>query len=123
MCKHQIWLTCSDIGKGLLTLKNNVLVEILHICEMGPQLMICCNLTLPPRTLAKINVHVDLKVHSAEHTYEVKPNSLLMDQYPIVVVMPVIHIMPRWTDTIVSFILINFSTESIFLSKYEVLGC
>ena len=50
------------------------------------------SLILPPRILAVINVYVDLKGNSAEHTYEVKPNSLFMDQYPNMVIIPVIHI-------------------------------
>ena len=50
------------------------------------------SLTLPPRTLAVINVHVDVKGKSTEHTYEVKPNSLLMVQHPNMVIIPVIHI-------------------------------
>ena len=123
MHKHQIALTWSNTGKGLLTLKNKLLVETLDICKMGPQLMTCSNLPLPPRTLAVINVHVDLKVNSAEHTYDVKPNSLLMDWYPNIVVVPVIHIMPKQTETIIPFIVINLSTESIFLSKCEALAC
>ena len=79
MHKHRIGLTWSDIGKALLTLKNKVLVEPLDICETSPQPMTCSNPFLSSRTLAVINVHVDLKVNSAEDTYEVKPKSLLMD--------------------------------------------
>ena len=82
-------------------MKNKVLVETLDICEMGPQLVACFNLILLPITLAVINVHIDLKVNSAEHTYEGKPNSLLMDWYPKKVVMPVIHITPRQIVTII----------------------
>ena len=83
--------------------------------------MTCSNLTLLPRTSEVINIHVDLRVNSVEHTYGVKPNSLLMDRYPNMVVMPVIHIMPRWTDTIIPFTVTNQSTEVRFLSKCEVL--
>ena len=66
---------------------------------MGPQLMTCSSLLLPHRTLVVVSVHVDLKENSTEHTYEVKPNGFLMDQYPNTVIIPVIHIMPMWTDT------------------------
>ena len=72
--------------------------------------------------LAVINVYVDLKGDSTEHTYEVKPNSLLMDEYPNMVIIPVIHITPMQVDTIIPFTVINLSTESIFLSKCKVLG-
>ena len=101
MHNHQIWLNWSDIKKGFLTLKNKVLVETLDICEKGPQPMTCSNLTLPTRTFEVIDIHVDLKVNSPKHTYEVMTNSLLMDRYPNMVGMPVIHIMPRWTDTFI----------------------
>ena len=45
--------------------------------------------------LAVINGHVDLKGNSTEHAYEVKPNSPLMDQYPNMVIISVIHITPK----------------------------
>ena len=65
----------------MLYLKNKVLVETSDIYEMGPQIMTCSNLTLLPKTLEVINVYIDLKVNSAENSYEVKPNSFLLDQY------------------------------------------
>ena len=80
------------------------------------------SLTLPPRTLAVINVHVDLKGNSTKHIYEVKPNSFLMDQYPNMVIIPIIHTTAMQTDTIIPFIMINLYTESIFLSKHQGLG-
>ena len=97
MPKHQIRLSWSDTRKGLLTLENKVLVDTINIFETGPQLMTYSSLTLPPKTLAVINVHVDLKGNSTEHTYEVKPNSFPMDQYLNMIIIPVIHITPIWT--------------------------
>ena len=122
MQKHQIKLGWSDTRKGVFTLEDKMLVETINVCEIGPQLMTCSSLILPPRTLAVINVHVDLKGNFTEHTYEVKPNSLLMDQHPNMVIIPVIHITPKQTDTIDPFFIITLSTESIFLSKSEILG-
>ena len=89
---------------------------------MDHQLVTCSSITLPPRTLAVVSVHVDLKENSTVHTYEVKPNGFLMDQYPNMVIIPVIHIMPMWTDTTFPFVIINLSTKPIFLAKHEVLG-
>ena len=107
MCKHQIGLHWSDTRKGHLTLENKVLVETVNICETGPHLMTYSSLTLPPMTLAVISIHVDLKENSTQYTYKVKPNSFLMDQYPSMVIIPIIHITPLWTDTIIPFIIIN----------------
>ena len=120
--KHQIGLCCSDTRKGFLTLENKVLIETVNICETGPQLMTYSSLNLPPRTLAVINVYAGLKGNSAEQAYKVKPNCLLMDQYPNVAVIPVIHITPMWTDIIIPFIVVNLSIKSIFLSKCDVFG-
>ena len=122
MHKHQTRLSWSNARKRLLTLENKVLAEAVNICETGPQLMTYSSLPLPSRMLAVINIHVDLKETSTEHTYEVKQNSLLVDQYANMVIIHVIYIMPVQTDTIILFIIINLSTESIFLSKCEVLG-
>ena len=80
------------------------------------------SLTLPPSTLAVKNIYVDLKGNSTRNTYEVKPNSLLIDQYPNMEFTSVIHITPTQTDTIIPFVIINLSTKFIFLSKHEVLG-
>ena len=60
-----------------------MLVETINVCEIGPQLMTYSSLTLPLRTLEVINVHVELKGSYTEHTYEVRPKSVLMDQYCI----------------------------------------
>ena len=79
------------------------------------------SLNLHPRMLDVINVYVNLKGNSTEHICEVKPYSLLMDEYPNMVIIPVIHIIPPQTDTIIPFVIISLATESIFISKHEVL--
>ena len=99
-----------------------MLVETVNVCEIGPQLMTYSSLNLPTRMLAVINVHVEMKGNSTEHIYEVKPKSLLMDQHPNMVIIPVIHITSKQTDTIVSFVIINLSTKSVLLSRHEILG-
>ena len=38
------------------------------------------------------------------------------------VIIPVIHISPKQTDSIVPFVIINLSTESVFLSQCNMLG-
>ena len=45
-----------------------------------------------------------------------------MDQYPNMVIMPIIYITPMWTESSIPFIIINLSTESIFHSKCHISG-
>ena len=80
MHKHQISLSWSDTRKGFFTLENKVLVETVNICETGHPLVAYSSLALPCRMYAIINVQEDLKENSTECTYEVKPNSFLMNQ-------------------------------------------
>ena len=80
------------------------------------------NLILPPRMLVVLSVYKSLKENSSEHTYEVKPNKFLMDQYPNMVVIPVIYMMPMWTDITTIFIITNLSMKPIFLAKCKILG-
>ena len=122
MCKHHIGLSWSETRKRLLTLENKVLADAINICEMGSQLMTCSNIILPPRMLAIVSFYMDLKENSTEHTYKVRPNGFLMDQYPNMLITPVIHITLIQSDTTISVIIINPSTKPIFLVKCEVLG-
>ena len=95
MWRHQVGLSWLDTRKGLLTLEDKMLVETINVCEIGHQLMDHSSVTLPPRMFAVIDVCVDLKGNSMQYTYEVRPNSLLMDQYPNMLIIPVIHITPK----------------------------
>ena len=79
--------------------------------ENFPHFLTHTNFSLPPRILAILNAWVELRGNPQDHT-----------QYPSMVVMPAIHISPKWTATIILFVLVNLSTESIFLSKNEILG-
>ena len=45
-----------------------------------------------------------------------------MDQQPNMVIMLVIHITLKQTNTIFPFVIINLSTKSVFLSKHNILG-
>ena len=73
-------------------------------------------LPLPPRMLAVINAHVDLK-GTLQNTPMKSNQSLLMDQYPNMVIIPVINTTPKQTDTVVPFVVINLSSKSIFHYK------
>ena len=100
-----------------------MLVETVDIYEIGPKLMTYSSLNLPPMMLAVINVHVDLKENSMQNMpMKSKQTVFLMDEYPIMVIIPAIHITPKQIDTIAPFIIINLSTKSIFLPKHEILG-
>ena len=56
--------------------------------------------------------------------YEVKPNLLLANEYPNLVVLPVLHLVQKEKHDSIPVALINLNEdERIFLKKGEILGC
>ena len=53
--------------------------------------------------------------------YEDNPNSFILNQHPILVVTPAIHIVTRHISTTVPYVLINLATVYIFVDKNEIL--
>ena len=107
MQKHKVGLKWSDTEKGLLTQSKNMLVETIKVYEMGPHILVCSDLILPLRMLTIHNACLELRGISKDQTYEVKPNSILSDQYPNMVVIPAIQITSEQANKFVPFVLIN----------------
>ena len=56
--------------------------------------------------------------------YEVKPNLLLTNEHPNLVVLPMLHLVQKEMHDSIPVVLINLNEdESIFLKKGEILGC
>ena len=56
--------------------------------------------------------------------YEVKPNLLLTNEHPNLVVLPMLHVVQREKQDSIPVALINLNEdEKIFLKKGEILGC
>ena len=101
--RHKTGSKWSDTGKGLLTHGKNMVVENINVCKVDHHILAHSNLKPPPRTFMILNAHVELGGNPKEQTYSVKPNSLLSDQYPSMVVMPAINITPKQVNTVVCF--------------------
>ena len=56
--------------------------------------------------------------------YEVKPNLLLTNEHPNLVVLPMLHLVQKEKHDSIPVALINLNEdEGIFLKKGEILGC
>ena len=93
-----------------------MLVETINVCENGPCIMTCTCFILPPRMLTILNVQVELRGNPQDHTYKVKPNSFLTNQYQNMVVIHTIHILLKQTATVTLFVLGNL-VNRVCLSK------
>ena len=58
-----------------------MLEETINVCKIGHHILALSELMLLPKTLTILNTSVGLRRNPLVLMYEVKPNSLLSDQY------------------------------------------
>ena len=76
------------------------------------------------RNLAVVNVLLDTKALQENQVYEVKPNLLLTNEHPNLVVLPMLYLVQKEKHDSIPVALINLNEdEGIFLEKGEILGC
>ena len=111
----------SENGRCILDHKQQVLVAAVNV-ETKPHLSLANSMTLPGRTLAVIYVNNNLSPEQSGHLYEIKPNYLLTNDYPNLCILPMIHNVDLHKTENVPLVIINLSTDSIYLSKGEIMG-
>ena len=78
---------------------------------------------IPGRNLAMVSVTFDTKTLQGNQVYEVKPNLLLTNEHPNLVILPMLHVVQREKHDSIPVALINLNEdERIFLKKGEILG-
>ena len=61
------------------------------------------------------------KEHWNTH-FNVKANRLLINEYPNLITIPTIHNVKNAQNPVIPYVLVNLSTESVYLPKRELLG-
>ena len=79
-------------------------------------------MTLPGRALAVVYVNNNLKPEQSGQLYEIEPNYLLTEEYPNLYIIPMIHNVDVHKTENVPLVVINFLTDSVYLSKGEIMG-
>ena len=122
--KHSIWTGWSPTGKVQLVSQQKFLVESLEVLMKGPMIHNRQGINIPGRNLAVISVLLDVKALQENQVYEVKPNLLLTNEHPNLVVLPMLHLVQKEKYNSVPVALVNLNDdERIFLRKGEILGC
>ena len=81
-------------------------------------------INIPGRNLAIVSVLLDTKALQENQVYEVKPNLLLTNEHPNLVVLPMLHLVQKEKHDSIPVAFINLNEdERIFLKKGEILGC
>ena len=79
-------------------------------------------MTLPRRFLAVVCVNNDLKPKQSGKLYEIEPNYLLTEEYRNLYIIPMIHNVDVHKTENIPLVVINFSMDSVYLSKGEIMG-
>ena len=122
--KHGIWTGWSPAGKVQLISQQKFLVESLEVLMKGPMIHNRQGINIPGRNLAVVSVLFNPKALQENQVYEIKPNILLMNEHPNLVVLPMLHMVKKEKYKSILVALINLNEDDrIFLKKGEILGC
>ena len=108
-------------GKCILDYQQQELVSSLDI-EDRPQLNLAYSVNLPGRSLAIVCVYNNLDPDQSRQLYEIELSQNLNENYPNLCVIPIIHNVDVHKTENVSLVVINLSTDDIYLSKGETMG-
>ena len=90
--------------------------------KIRPHLSLANSISIPGRTLAVTQVNNTLTQEQSGYLYEVEPNYLLTNGYPNLYIVPTIHNVDLHKSENVPLVVINFSTDNIYLPKGEIMG-
>ena len=121
LLQNHISVRYSENGKCILDHKQQELVASLSV-EDKSQLSLANSMTLPGRTVAVVHVSNDLKSEQSGQLYDVEPNYLLTEEYPNQYIIPMIHNVDIHKTEDAALVVINFLTDSVYLSKGEIMG-
>ena len=80
------------------------------------------SVTIPGRTLAIVCVYTTLKPYQSGSLFEIEPNDMILDKYPNICIIPMVHNEDVHRTEYLPLVFINLSQDDISLSKGEIMG-
>ena len=99
---NRIGTDWSQTGKFVLHHKEKVLVESLETYITGPRIYTRNHIDTPGRTLAVLNVTVDVRKEYCNTSFNVKANRLLINEYPNLIAILTIHNVKNVQNPVIS---------------------
>ena len=121
LIQNHIMVRYADDGKCILDYQQHELVASIDV-ENKPQLNMTHSVTLPGRTLAIVCIYNNLVPYQSAYIYEIEPSRNLYEKYPNLCVIPMIHNVDVHKTENVPLVVINLSSDEIYLSKGETMG-
>ena len=107
--------------KCILDYQQYELIASIDI-EDKPQLNMTHSVNLPGRTLAIVCVYNNLDPNQSGYMYEIEPCYQLIEKYPNLCVIPMIHNVDVHKTEHIPLVVINFTSDEIYLLKGETMG-
>ena len=121
LIQNHVTVQYADDGKCILDYQQQELVASINI-ENKPQLSLANSMTLPGRSLIVVCVCNNLEPDQSGQIYEIEPSQYLKEEYPNLCVIPRIHNADVYKTENVPLVVINLSTDDVYLSKGEIMG-
>ena len=77
---------------------------------------------IPGRTLAIVCIHNDLNPKQSGSLYEIEPNEMIIEKYPSLCIIPMIHNVDVHRTEHLPLVVINLATDDVNLLKGESMG-
>ena len=121
LLQYHITVRYAANGRCILDYQQQELIASIDI-ENKPQLYMTHTVVILGRTLAIVSVHNNLDPKQSGSLYEISPNDMLVDKYPNLCVIPMIHNMDVHRNEYLPLVVINLAIEDVNLSKGETIG-
>ena len=121
LMQNHITVRYAENGKCILDYQQHEPIACTAI-EDKPQLNMTHSVTLPGRTLAIVCIYNNLDPNQSGYIYEIEPCSQLIEKYPNLCVIAMIHNVDVHKTENVPLVVIDFASDEIYLSKGETLG-
>ena len=121
LIQNHVTVRYADDGKCVLDYQQQELVASMDI-ENKPQLSLANSVTLPGRSLIVVCVQSNLEPDQSGQIYEVEPNWCLIEEYPNLCIIPIIHNVDAHKTENVHLVVINLSNDDVYHSKGEIMG-
>ena len=121
LLQHNITVQYAANGKCILDYQQQELIASIDI-ENKPQLYVTHTVDIPGRTLAIVCIHNDLNPKQSGSLYEIEPNEMIIEKYPSLCIIPMIHNVDVHRTEHLPLVIINFATDDVNLLKGESMG-
>ena len=121
LLQHHITVCYATDGKCILDYQQQELVASIDI-EDKPQINMAHSMIIPGRTLAIVCICNNLDPHQSGSLYEIEPNDAIIEKYPNLCVIPMIHNVDVHRMEHLPLVVVNFASDDVYFSKGEIMG-